>query len=176
VTLFSRIVVPRHAPLLSVAGLVLLREFYKSYRACVRTKVLGLRADQVAEDDRAALLTAARGYLELADRHAQRFAQPCVVAVYGFSGSGKTTLSTGLAERLRMNQFGTDILRRELFPKDDSTPADPREIYQPSNRMRVYDAMFDLADQSLQAGESIVLDGTFPTSALRERVKALAPR
>lgn len=152
-----------------------LLEFYKTYRACVRAKVLALRAEQTAEDQRASLLSDARRYLELADRHARLLAPPCVTVVYGFSGSGKSTLAAMLAESLRMKHLATDSVRREVFSDGDVKPAGS-EVYRPENRMLVYDDMLRRAELALEAGESPVLDGTFPTSELRERVVALARR
>jgi aminoglycoside phosphotransferase family enzyme/predicted kinase len=153
-----------------------LLDFYKTYRACVRAKVLVLRAEQLTSEKRAESMAAARRYLELADWHAGHFAPPCVTVVYGFSGSGKTTLATPLAESLRMKHLSTDSTRRELFPAANSASAGDGEIYRPENRLRVYDEMFERAERALSAGVSPLLDGTFSTAELRERAIALARR
>lgn len=153
-----------------------LLDFYKTYRACVRAKVATLRGSQVPEEERHEYLAEARRYLQLADRHAEKLGPPVLLVVYGLSGTGKTTLAQRLAEQLSIDSLGTDTIRRELYGKKVSSADSQAALYQPSQRLRVYDEMFDRAERLLCDRLSVILDGTFPTVSLRQRAAELSRR
>lgn len=150
--------------------------FYKSYRACVRAKVAALRCDQVPDDQQQSVRDEAIGHLELADRHARPIGPPLLVTVYGLSGSGKSTLAGSLAAALRVERLATDDIRRE----QSAAPVHPQAYgegeYRLENRLRVYEQMLSRAEEALEDGQSLILDGTFPTVSLRQRVVELARR
>ena len=156
----------------------LLLRFYESYRACVRAKVAALRARQVTDAaSRAALLASAARYLQLADRYVADSGPPLLIVVYGLSGTGKTVLADELAEQLGSDVLRTDALRRELW--GDSSPAEQlvgfnEQRYSPENRERVYEEMLRRAERLLQAGVSVILDGTFLSAESRGRAFELA--
>jgi hypothetical protein len=78
---------------------------------------------------------------------------------------GKTTVSGAVANRLGAVRLRTDVVRKELY--DDPT-------YESAETDAVYDAVFERARETLEAGESVVLDATFRERARRERARSLA--
>lgn len=77
---------------------------------------------------------------------------PILVVVCGLPGVGKTTVSEHAADALDGRLLRTDVIRKELFP-------DPE--YTPEEREATYQELFDRAKETLRAGRSVVLDGTF---------------
>jgi aminoglycoside phosphotransferase family enzyme/predicted kinase len=150
-----------------------LLDFYKSYRACVRAKVAALRADQVQGQECEAATAEALRHLQLADKYAVLWSRPLVLIVGGLSGTGKSTLAAAIAEALGAEPLRTDVIRKELF-----SAADSEELYRPESRERVYDEMFARAKQLHSDRISVVLDGTFgSTAAIRGAVQiASGPR
>jgi predicted kinase len=150
--------------------------FYKTYRACVRAKVAALRVEQVPEDERESVRAEALRQLELADRHARPIGPPLVLVVHGLSGSGKSTLAEGLAASLMIDRLSTDEVRRETMPGAVGETAYGKGAYQPGNRLLVYDEMLQRAEAAVRDGQSLILDGTFPTVELRQRAVDMAKR
>ncbi|MCA9248755.1 MAG: AAA family ATPase [Planctomycetales bacterium] len=151
--------------------------FYATYRACVRAKVALLRGDQMAEGPGPVAHDEAVEYLQLADEQATRFGQAVVFVVRGLTGTGKTTTAKALAERFGLHHLQTDLVRRQMFPANSGeTPAYGEGRYAPENRQHVYEELLRRAEVLLARGLSVVLDGTFATSQLHERVMEVAER
>lgn len=90
-----------------------------------------------------------------------------LVAVCGLPGVGKSTVSSHLTDHLDGVRLRTDAIRNELIDEPQYTDAE---------RDRVYDVLFDRAEQHLTDGESVVLDATFAENAHRERLLEVADR
>lgn len=153
-----------------------LLSFYKCYRACVRAKVWALRAEQLEDEARRTALDTAARYLRLADCYRQQLGSPLMLVVRGLTGAGKSTLAAAVAETLGIELLQTDAVRRELFGPSPSPAEYDAAIYCPSNRRCVYDEMFRRAESLLDAGFSVVLDGTFLSARARSRAAAIADR
>jgi aminoglycoside phosphotransferase family enzyme/predicted kinase len=149
--------------------------FYQSYRACVRAKVAALRADQMSNaSDKP--FNEAQSHLEWADRYAEPWLAPLVIAVGGLSGTGKTTLAAALAESLGAELLRTDVVRQELFgARPQQAPADSG-VYSPGSRARVYDELFRRARELTADGVSVVLDGTFAEAEHLQQAAAIGQR
>ena len=140
--------------------------FYSAYRACVRAKVLVLRAGQLAGAKRDQSTTDARCYLDLADNFARKIGPPLLIVVRGRSGTGKSTLAATVAERLHITHLQTDAIRQELLGADPAA-AYGAGAYRTECRDAVYHEMLRRADAILTDGKSAVLDGTFLASKWR---------
>ena len=150
--------------------------FYRCYRACVRAKVHTLRAQQLQAthpDQAESAWDTAKAYLHLADRYATALGPPLLILVRGVTGVGKSTLATALSEELGLDLIQTDAVRRELFSAGDANAPFDQGLYQPANRQRVYDELLARAARLLKQGQSVILDGTFLTTELRQRVVTL---
>ena len=150
--------------------------FYRCYRACVRAKVHALRAAQLAAEKAQASWETVTAYLHLADRYAATLGRPLLILVRGLTGVGKSTLAMALADTLGSDLLQTDAIRRELFPAGDPHASFGQGIYQPEHRQQVYDELLVRAEQLLRQRQSVILDGTFLTTELRERVLTLGER
>mgnify|MGYP001453234687 CR=1 FL=1 len=148
--------------------------FYKSYRALVRAKVMWLRAAQSVDRRHRALLRQAHQYVDWAECYANRLGRPALVLVGGLMGTGKSTLAGQIAHQIGAEMAATDEIRRTLFGASQSAAGYDEQIYEPHHRSRVYDELFSCAAAALDAGLSIVLDGTFLTDELRRRAVSLA--
>lgn len=166
-----------------------LQTFYRCYRACVRAKVAALRADQT--HSRASQATAV-DYLQLAMRYAEQLSPKLVIMIGGLSGTGKSTLAAALETPLAAQTLRTDVLRNEVLGKSvadkavssavaaNSSPTEDKARrnghqngngkYSAAARQRVYEAMLDRMSDCLQTSPTLLLDGTFPTRALRQSV------
>ena len=90
-----------------------------------------------------------------------------VVVVCGPPGVGKSTVARAIAAALDGEVLRTDVIRREVVEDPTYTAAEKR---------RVYDELFDRADDRLAAGRTVVLDGTYRRRAYRDRAARLADR
>ena len=150
--------------------------FYRSYRACVRAKVMLLRSEQRSAHRSEQEDELMRQYIDLAARHAAELGPPMLLIVGGLMGSGKSTLSTELAEAFNIALFSTDRIRRSMLGASQTLASYGEGKYQPDMRNRVYDELLRQAGEALKNGESIILDGTFLTGCLRQQAYRLAER
>ncbi len=153
-----------------------LLNFYKLYRANVRAKVAALRAGQLSHRRLASERTRMQAYLDLADRYAQAVGPPILFIVGGLMGTGKSTLASELAGTLGAQLLQTDVLRRQMFGPTGPDADYDTGPYAWQHRLRVYDQMFQQAEECLRDGLSVVLDGTFLYNSLRNRAHRLASR
>lgn len=104
-------------------------------------------------------------------------ASPRLVVVFGLIASGKTTLAQSLGGRLGWPTIHSDRVRKALA----GIPATQRVIvpfgeglYEPAMSGRTYEEMFRQARAHLQAGTSVILDGSFMRALDRQRARELA--
>ncbi|MDN3516795.1 AAA family ATPase [Aquisalimonas lutea] len=158
-------------------GAVLL-PFYRAYRALVRAKVSGLRADDTGADARTR--DEARRhrdqYLDEAEAETQ-LPTPRLVLMHGLSGSGKSTVARALVERLAAIRVRSDVERKRLLDLD----ADARTgagvgqgPYDRATSERTYRRLEERAGQLLRAGCSVVVDAASLRRDERDRFRALA--
>ncbi len=149
-------------------------DFYKSYRALVRAKVMVLRAEQAAEADRHHFVRQAHQYVDWAEYYAARLGPPTLIIVGGLMGTGKSTLAAQIARASGADLVSTDRLRRSLFGESESPAGYGQHNYLPSRRARVYQEMFSHAARALDQGRAVVLDGTFLADYRRLHAATLA--
>ena len=148
-------------------GLDMLR-FYLTYRAMVRAKVHALRAaqDGIAAAERARLLGASRGYVELAQRctHGLSSTGPAIILLHGVSGSGKSVIAQAMAEQIGAIRLRSDIERKRLSGLTAlarSGAALASGIYAAESTFATYTRLLDLARRVTNAGYAAVVDATF---------------
>jgi aminoglycoside phosphotransferase family enzyme/predicted kinase len=148
-------------------------DFYRAYRACVRAKIAALRSLQ-AGAHAAKWIDEVNDYLRIAESYLRRVGKPLLIIVGGFMGSGKSTLAARLGNDLGADVFSTDAVRRLLFGGSPTPMSYAQGAYQPQNRAKVYDELFQFAAEQLGHGLSVILDGTFLTTALKRKALAIA--
>ncbi len=157
----------------------LLLDFYKCYRALVRSKVscLTLRALPAGDAARGPLERDTRKYLSLAFRYAARFNRPTLYAVCGLPASGKSTVAEKLSAVLHIDVLQSDRVRKRLFDIRPGKTVDvPFEsgLYSRGSTALTYGKLFLLAQDALEQGRSIILDATFSREHQRREAMQLA--
>jgi aminoglycoside phosphotransferase family enzyme/predicted kinase len=151
-------------------------DFYKSYRACVRSKVAALRADQLEGEQQAAAIGEATARLAWADRYVEPWVRPLVLVVGGLAGTGKSTLAKALANEFGAELLRTDVIRKELFVAPAVIDSTAGDMYSAAARKRVYDELFRRAAALNAERISVVLDATFSAAGMIERARLLAAK
>jgi aminoglycoside phosphotransferase family enzyme/predicted kinase len=151
------------------AALAVLR-FYLVYRAMVRAKVAALRGGTGDAQE-------AAGYLALAVRLTNP-PTPSLTITCGLSGCGKTYLTSrrlASADFLHTVRIRSDVERKRLFGLAPDA-ASGGTIYTPEATARTYARLAELAESTLAAGWSVIVDAAFLKRAERNDFRALASR
>jgi uncharacterized protein len=157
----------RFAQLTHDPDLLLLLDFYKCYRACVRAKVEVIRLEQphVEEPERALIRHRLQRYLHLALQYATLGSGPVVLMVGGRIGSGKSTLARRMAELLGFPYLGSDPLRKKEahLPLHHRTDAAKRKwLYSEEKTREIYQLLLHKSLRLVKRRKiSVVVDSTF---------------
>jgi aminoglycoside phosphotransferase family enzyme/predicted kinase len=145
-----------------------LAHLYIAERACIRSKVGAIRADQSVPE----AVPEARAMLVLALAHLER-AEVKLVLVGGAPGTGKSKLARGLAPVLEAEVLRTDELRKELLglPVDHRAPA---SAYATGARAEVYGELLRRAAALLAGGRSVILDASWALETWRDGARRVA--
>jgi hypothetical protein len=159
--------------------LFLLLDFYKSYRAYVRGKVISFRLDDpaISPAEKGPVLQEARRYFHLALHYARRLNRPALFLTCGLMGTGKSTMARALSEALGWERLSSDTLRKELAqlsPLEHRFEKYHQGLYSPDFSQKTYEALFDRARDILNAGNSLIIDASFKKKADRQEAQALA--
>ncbi len=141
-------------------------DFYKCYRAYVRGKVSGFTATDPGLDDleRRAQRNLARHYFGLAYRYAGGIGRPPLVVVYGLMGTGKTSVASYLREGFGWHMLSTDGVRKQIAGVGEQTRVYVpygEGLYSPEMNRRTYEEVGRRAENLLQGGFPVVVDGAF---------------
>jgi hypothetical protein len=100
-----------------------------------------------------------------------------VVVIFGLMGVGKTTLARALGQAMGLQVIHSDAVRKGLAGMAPTERA-PLEfgmgIYDEDFSRRTYEEMGRQAAAALDAGESVVLDGSYKRARERELVRRMA--
>jgi len=172
----ARLFIRRLADLLGDSEMEDLMDYYKCYRAYVRGKVESLRAfvESGGDGGRGEAAAAARCYFQLALQYAVAGCSPVALAVMGRVAAGKSTLAAALSRELGWRLISSDVRRKELAGVPLHQRGDAcgrRMLYAPEMTARTYESMIDDAAAALAAGQCVILDATFSSRMLRERLR-----
>lgn len=92
----------------------------------------------------------------------------------GLPASWKSETTEVIEELKGYKRLRTDMIRLEVLKGEDVF--DEKVASNMDKRKMVYDTMFRMADELASQGESIILDATFVTQALRKRAAEVAAR
>jgi hypothetical protein len=155
-------------------GLMLL-DFYRVYRACVRAKVMSFESDAAPAAERHNVEQEAASYFDLAEQ-ALAPRTPGLLLTCGVSGSGKTTLARQAAEVLDGVMVRSDAVRKHLagIPLDLRGEQSGTDIYTPAMTTRTYAALLQHARDIIASGRWAILDAVFGKCSERAVAAALA--
>ncbi len=157
------------------AGLKLLN-FYLTYRAMVRAKVMCLLAAQHGPEspEYCHAMGEFHDYLQLAATYTQIRCGHLLIT-HGLSGSGKTTIVNRLAPQLGAVCLHSDVERKRLYRIAQSRDSDSEDaIYSEGARNRIYDYLYRQARMLVAEGYVVIIDATFLQKELRCRARQLA--
>jgi aminoglycoside phosphotransferase family enzyme/predicted kinase len=142
-----------------------LAHHYIAYRAVVRCEVACLRHEQGTAD----AAEQARTLLGIAHRHLVS-GRVTWVLIGGPPGVGKSTLAGGLADALGWTVLRSDEVRREVT--DGRAGQDTSEwlsdLFSTSTTISTYAELIRRAQLLAEMGESVIIDATWASAALRE--------
>ena len=163
------------------AELVKLLDFYKCYRAYVRGKIACFTSSDPALDNgaRRAQRNLARRYFGLAYNYAGGSDRPSMVVLYGLMGSGKTNIARYLREQFGWHMISTDAVRKQISGVGENTrvyvPYN-QGLYSPEMNKTTYAEVCRRAENLLQGGFPVVVDGAFKYQEERVPVIEAAER
>lgn len=149
-----------------------LMHHYVAYRALVRCKVNCLRAGQGASE----AVEEARRHLDLVHQRL-RAGRPRLVLVGGAPGTGKTTTASEISRVTGFALLTSDELRKDLagVAHDQHAFAKLGEgIYSSDSTQRMYTELVRRARELLELGESVVLDASWTSAAMRALARDVA--
>ncbi|MFH1101419.1 MAG: AAA family ATPase [Methanobacteriota archaeon] len=159
--------------------------FYKSYRAYVRGKVLGFQlSDPHVESARKQEIVSTAGkYFALSEYYARLFSldvshpKSLLFVVSGLTGTGKSTVAAKIAVDYHACQINTDVVRKQRAGVDVFERHHDQfntGLYDPRNVDATYTSVIEEARKRLVKGENVVLDATFQKQKYRELARMLA--
>jgi len=154
-------------------------DFYKCYRAMVKSKVcyISLQGSNRSDYLPKQLQREADKYLKLAYRYAVRFSTPILWVMCGLPASGKSFIASELSQRLKMPVLRSDAIRKELFgPGPGNAGETPFKggIYSAGTTSLTYGKLLLRAQELLSHGQSVILDATFSRRHHRQEALQLA--
>lgn len=169
----SRYFIDRMSRKLDDKDLLQIIDFYKCYRAYVKGKVKSLQSaeEEVPEGDREHSAQLAGQYFNLSLQYALLGSEPTVIIFMGRVGTGKSTLANLMAEKLKIQHVASDRVRKSLagLSLTKRTPESERDsLYAHDMTEKTYLTLKEKALESIQHGESVILDATFGNQKFRD--------
>jgi aminoglycoside phosphotransferase family enzyme/predicted kinase len=158
--------------------------FYKSYRAYVRGKVIGFRLNalNISNDEKNDIINTTKKYFDLSEYYARLFSldinnnKPLIFIVGGLTGVGKSTLSLKISVDYHAYLINTDVIRKELaginiFERhhDEVNTG----LYTPERIDQTYDKVIQKTEYILKKGKNVVLDATFQKKKYRDMARRI---
>jgi len=166
-------------------GILEMLNFYKSYRAYVRGKVIGFKLNDSnnTNENKQDIINTTKKYFDLSEYYAQLFSlemnikKPLIFIIGGLTGTGKSTLSLKISVDYNALLINTDIIRKELaginmFERhhDEINTG----LYAPEKIDQTYEKVIEKAAYFLKNGENVVLDATFQKKKYRDMARRIA--
>ena len=159
----------------TLTGLVALPLFL-SLRAAIRAKVEAAGSERLEGKKRDEARALTRRYFDSAVRFLAHV-PPRLVAIGGLSGVGKSALARALAPEIGRAPgalwLRSDLERKAMFGVEETVGL-PASAYSGDVTRDVYERLIDKARIALRAGQAVLIDATFATSAERSAAAGAA--
>ena len=166
-------------------GIFDILNFYKSYRAYVRGKVIGFQLNDpnIDEAKKKEIIEITKKYFDLSHYYASLVSidldinRPIIFIVSGLTGTGKSTIALKTAIDYHAHLINTDIVRKEIagidkFERHHDEP--DTGLYSPEKIDFTYEKVVELAATFLEKKGNVVLDATFQKEKYREMAEKTA--
>jgi len=169
----SRYFIEKMAQKLDDPDLKRIIDFYKCYRGYVKGKVKSLQSagDENSQEKQKKLQQTALDYFHLSLRYALLGSRPVALIFMGRIGTGKSTLAKHLSKILKIDQFSSDRIRKNLagLPLYERPKLSEREkLYSAEMSEKTYQYLFENVKAHLKSGKSVILDATFSRKSKRQ--------
>ncbi len=176
---FAARVAEHYAALSADNDLLSLTNFYKSYRALVRAKVIGFEIDEpeISPAEKRWAVETSRRYYALSLAYLQPAAPPALVITCGVMGSGKSYLAERLGQRLGEEPVRSDVIRKVIHgvaPHEHRLDKYGQGIYSTKATEQTYRVLLDKARHALEHGRSAILDASFSSIGYRQAAMEVA--
>ncbi len=151
--------------------------FYTAYRAMVRAKVEGMKAEEgevPAEEQQQAVSQARAHWLLALEELEQPASRPCLVLIGGPPGAGKSSLAKALAEQATFDVIRTDVVRKEMAANASPSNDTSQNLYTPEAIERIYSECLRRAGEGLFQGKRMLIDASFRQESHRQQFLQLA--
>jgi hypothetical protein len=161
--------------------------FYKSYRAYVRGKVIGFQLNDknLVKKKKDRIVEIAKKYYQLSYYYSLLLSidlkknRPIIFVVGGLSGTGKSTFASKLIVDYNASYINTDIIRKEIAGIDKFErhhDAIDTGLYHPKKIDKTYETVIEKANKLLKNNCNVVLDATFQKMKYRDMVKKISDK
>ena len=177
---FASLFIAEYCAVTEDEGVRDLLPFYQVYRAFIRGEVESIKAaePELSPGERKAAGESARRHFRLARGLIIRDRLPLTLFITcGLSGSGKSFVASELSFQLGLEQFSSDLVRKQLAgvpPTDRCSGSYLDGIYSHDFTRKTYDRLRELANDALSVGRSVIVDATFQSPQERALFRSLA--
>ncbi len=112
-----------------------------------------------------------KSFLEIVEAD---FPKSAIVVMCGLPATCKTWAATLIAERHGYKHLRTDLIRKEVLKDEDIF--DEKVASDIEKRQRIYEVMFQRAEEIACSEKGVILDATFIKKSSRERAAEIASR
>jgi aminoglycoside phosphotransferase family enzyme/predicted kinase len=156
--------------------------FYKSYRAFVRGKIISFNLKNKNDKDYNIKLKNSKKYFKLSKYYTDlinidlKIRKPLLLIICGLTGTGKSTLSLKMSIDYDAKLINSDIIRKKIAKIDIYKKQHNKinsGIYSFDSTIKTYNKIIKIAKNYLLNNNNVIIDATFQKNEYRELMMEL---